>query len=157
MHSFSPTALSICFDIEQSRFWPSLIPFTHLLNPFSLKWFAYIQRRKPSHSQVFQMKFQIQPAYQPWKGQSKKKGRDLILIGALWVGRQREGRALLCSGRWITEADSYNREMQPCSTTIILRGSWLPEGPLSWVLYSDVEMIFWMIHMEAKSVNGSII
>lgn len=91
------------------------------------------------------------------EGTIEKKGRDLILIGALWVGRQREGRALLCSGLWITEADGYSRKMQPCSTTIILRGSWLPEGPRSWVLYSDVEMIFWMIHMGAKSVNGSII
>lgn len=156
MRSFFPTALSICFDIEQSRFWPSLIPFTHLLNPFSLKWFAYVQRRKQSHSQVFQMKFQSSLHTNPGRA-NRKEGRDVILIGALCVGRQREGRALMCSGLWITETDSDSREMQPCSTTIILRGSCLPERPLSWVLYSDVEMIFWIIHMEAKLVNGSII
>ena len=33
---FSPSAFPIYFDIEQSRFWPSLILFTHLLDTFCL-------------------------------------------------------------------------------------------------------------------------
>lgn len=67
---------------------------------------------KTKSQSSFPNEIPIQPAYQPWKVQPKE-GK---IFNSDWsyVGRKvKGGRALMCSGLWITETNSYCREMQP--------------------------------------------